>query len=219
MRKRAGSLVCLVLVTVAFAGAATAAAAGDTASTGTTEIKAAGISLRYPDTWTVMPRTRKEIAAQEKQLASSNPQLAQMLVDHAQLDIQPDTVKLRLVDLVGALNTGTSAGAIRVWAHTYKHFPSTLADFDAEYRRVADLSGGLLRIIKTTKLRIEGKSAYRVDQLTTPPKASDGAAIPDLRISRLCFARGTGDVCVDVTTAREAGWALADEILGSVRRI
>jgi hypothetical protein len=119
MRTRVGPLLCVVLATVAFAsvGTATAEAPDDTASMATAKIKAAGISLRHPETWTVMPRTRKELVARERRLASSDPELAQLMADHAQLDLQPDTVKFRVIDLVGALNTGASAGGVRVYVH------------------------------------------------------------------------------------------------------
>jgi len=208
--------MCVVFATVAFAsvGTATAAAPDDTASTTTAKVKAAGISLRHPATWTVMPRTRKELAAQERRLASSDPELAQFLADHAQLEIQPDTVKFRAIDLVGALNTGASAGNVRVYVHAHRGFPSTLDEFD-HYDLLVQFGA---RIIKKGTLSIGGKTAYRLDVVLTPPKASDGTVIPDLRISLLSFARGDGDARVDVTTPFSAGPDMAEAILGSVRR-
>ena len=135
MRARIGALLCVPLATVVFAfvGTATAEAPDDTASMATAKIKAAGISLRLPVTWTVMPRTRKELVARERQLASSDPELAQLMADHAELDLQPDTVKFRVIDLVGALNTGASAGGVRVYVHANGGFPSTLDEFVGHY--------------------------------------------------------------------------------------
>ena len=218
MRTRVASLICVVFATVAFAsvGTAIAEAPDNTASTTTAKVKAAGISLRHPATWTVMPRTRKELVAQERRLASSDPELAQLLADHAQLEIQPDTVKFRVIDLVGALNTGASAGNVRVYVHAHRGFPSTLDEFVDHYDLLVQFGA---RVIKKATLSIGGTTAYRLDVVLTPPRASDGTVIPDLRISLLSFARGDGDARVDVTTPFNTGPDLADAILGSVRRI
>ncbi len=218
MRTRVGSLVCVAFATVAFAsaGSATAESLDDSSSMTTAKIKAAGISLRHPETWTVMPRTRKELAAQERRLATKDPELAQLLVDHAQLENQLDTVKFRSIDLVGALSTGASAGNVRVYVHARGGFPSTLDEFVAGYDLLVRIGA---RILKTATLSVGGKTAYRVDVVFTPPRASGGTVLPDLRVSRLSFAQGKGDVRVDVTTRSDAGPGVADAILGSVRRI
>ena len=64
MRTRVASLMCVVFVMVVFVsvGTAIAEASDDTASTTTAKVKAAGISLRHPATWTVMPRTRRNLS-------------------------------------------------------------------------------------------------------------------------------------------------------------
>jgi hypothetical protein len=192
-------------------------AAPEATPTKTARVEAAGISLQYPADWTVMPRTKKELAAQKKQLARSNPDFAQLLVDRAQLEIQPDTVKFRAVDLAGAFNTGTGAGNVRVYVHAQSRFPRSLDEFVAGFKLATDATGG--RVVNAEVVAVSGERAYRADIAMPAKTTADGSTTPAFRVHRLLLARGRGDVRVDVTTAdEERSEELVDAILGSVRR-
>jgi hypothetical protein len=207
---------------VAFASTLTGTGSAETTSMTTVKIKAAGISLRCPSTWTVIPLTKKDLAAQAKVLATKNPELAQLLVAGAQLALQSDALKLRVVNLESRLAGRLADGNVRVYVHTSGGFPSTLDEFKSKMTlslRVAAATGsGQATILQASAVNVGGQPGYCVD-LRQPQEAHDGT-MTTIRTTRMSFARGHGDVSVDVTTTDDdTGAALIDDILGSVQPI
>ena len=68
----------------------------------TVDVEAGGISIEYPDSWTVMPRTQAALRRQVGALAKKDVQLAEAVAGSAQLDLQPETLEERVLDLKGA---------------------------------------------------------------------------------------------------------------------
>ena len=170
----------------------------------TAQLTEAGISLGYPATWIRYRLTKQGLAAQQRQLAKSNPGLALTPSEQAQalkaykfVAIDPDPSSASYQSNINVL---TFSGG----------FPSNLDEFtsvvSAEYQqRGATVSD-------TSTAAVDGETFYRVDlrSLVTPR----GQA----RISQLAVPHDGGGTLVSVPTEdNPAGASLVDAVLRSVR--
>jgi len=205
MRRLLGiALVAAVGLVGVPAVAAVAATGSD--STTTAVVKPAGVSLRYPSTWTVAKQTKKSLAAQVKALSKTNPALAAQL---AQTDLT--TAKFRAVDPGAA--SGEVSGNVRVQL-VKSPAPRNLAAFTREVTQAYEADGDT--VLGTHGVTVSGKTAYRVD--LTIPIAGTGATPTVVRVGQLAVPRGSTSTVVTVGAPNtDAGAALIDTILNSVR--
>ena len=118
--------------------------------------------------------------------------MAQLLAESAQLDLQPTTVKARVLDLRGYL-LGQYTGAIRVYVHTDGPLPTSLDEYTSRFVLVEDLTNA--SVLNATTKTIDGrKVAYRVDMRRTVEGTTG-----DARITWLTIPRAGGDVSVHLT--------------------
>ena len=201
-------LTLLPVFVVAFAAAPSAGTTSD-ASFDRVQVEGGGISVEYPARWTVMPRTKAELRRQQRALQKEDPRLAQLLADSAQLDLQPTTVKARVLDLRGYL-LGQYTGGIRVYVHTDGPLPATLAEYTSRFVLVEDLANATL--VNATTKTIDGrKVGYRVD-LRRPIEGTSG----DMRITWLTIPRAGGDVSVHLTVLGTTDESFIDRIVVGV---
>ena len=215
MRVRSGLRVALTvgliaLVVSTFALSATAANPTDT-KWKTATIKAAGLSLRYPSTWTRYTLTKKALAAEQRKGAKMNPQLAMTPAEQAQF---LKRVVFYAADLVAAL-AGRLESNINVQKIANGRFPSSLDEFTSGITPGLKQEGAT--VLNTSAVRIGGKQSFRVDFLL-PVKAADGSSVVS-RIGQLLVPYGRGgDVMTVGTTADDIGAQLINRVLGSVHR-
>ena len=179
----------------------------------TVDVEAGGISIEYPDSWTVMPRTKAALRRQVGALAKKDVQLAEAVAGSAQLDVQPETLEERVLDLKGAL-AGRYEGNIRVYVHPDRHFPRTLEEYRSTFALAKEVLGQTVQDSAT--VRVDGKKrAYRIDLVR---KSADGRPLPS---SWLTLPYRDGDVSVHVTFFQNdpADEALLDRIVNGVHLI
>ena len=78
MRRLVGCTLVAVLALVAVAAPASATASGS-APMATAKVKGAGVSVKYPRAWIVVPLTKQALAAEMKIIAGKNPKLAALM--------------------------------------------------------------------------------------------------------------------------------------------
>jgi hypothetical protein len=172
----------------------------------TLEVKAAGISFEYPRTWTVMPLTKSALRRQVRELLPRDPELARLVYENARLDLQPSTVKARVLNIRGYL-AGTGTGNIRVYVHPGTPLPTTVEAYAATLA-VDPMNPTIER---ATTLSVDGKRSYRVDV-----RLSEQGT--ELRATWLTLPYRDGDVSVHITISKpdQASEALIDRIADGV---
>jgi hypothetical protein len=206
--RRCAFSALLVVCSAAFVATPRAGAA-TSSEVATLEVRAAGITVDYPRTWTVMPRTQSELRHQMRQLRTKEPELARLVDENARLDLQPSTLKARVQDIRGYL-AGAGMGNIRVYRHPDHPFAQTLEDYTATFGLMESLSN--VTVERATALRVDGeRQAYRVDL-----RLSEQGT--ELRATWLTLPYRDGDVSVHITISKpdEAREALIDRIVDGV---
>jgi hypothetical protein len=179
----------------------------------TLDVEAGGISIEYPDSWTVMPRTKAALRRQVAALAKKDARLAEVVAESAQLDRQPDALEERVMDLKGAL-AGRYVGNIRVYVHPDRRFPRTLEEYASTFALAEEALGWTVQDLAA--VRVDGKKrAYRVDLVR---ESADGRLLP---ASWLTLPYRDGDVSVHVTFFQNdpGDEALLDRIVDGVHLI
>jgi hypothetical protein len=172
-------------------------------------MRAAGISLRYPSKWTVLPTTKKRLGGIAKRLAKKNPKLATVLKSQS-LEASAQQLQFQAVDLSDPTSFSSNLGVRSVSGSG----PSSLDAFTLVMSAQADRIGANLRGTSTT--HVKAKRAYRADTAMTV-NLPDGTAAPAVE-SDLFLDRGCAWTVVTVATRDDAAGAqLIDDILGSVR--
>jgi len=205
MRQRRVLLVAAVCLLAVLAPHASAVAATADA-TKSAKVPPAGISLRYPATWAIVPLTQKALEAQIKLLSKKNPKLAEAM-NSAGSDAIAQQMKFRAQDLTGGASN-VSVQALR------GRGPASLDDFTSviagEYKTIG------ATVLDTSEQRVSGTPGYRADvslTVTLPDGSSTNARLGQLIIQN-------GSKLAIVTAASEdsaAGEQVIDQILGSVR--
>ena len=171
------------------------------------QVKSAGVSLRYPSTWTVVPVTKRGVAAMLKSASKGHPKLAKLL---ANLDVS--RFKFFAINLPGAAGAHRN---VNVVLDAAVH-GTTLADVRDGFGPLLKADGSTLVDIK--KVKVSGKSAFRVDN-TFPVKGADGT-ITDWYQGTLVIPGATSGTEVSVTASDDGpGTALINTMLTSVRHI
>ncbi|GEM_PF-2565067 len=198
------------VVLAALLGFASAAVAGTTLKT--TVVKSAGVSFKYPGSWTTLARDPKALAAQQRQLAKHNPKIALNAAQQAQF---LQSAKFRAVDIQEAA-AGRFASNVSVQVVDQGGFPTSLDEFTAGARPEYNQEG--LSLVGTSSVPVRGATAYRADARATVT-VPDGRTLAT-RVSQLFIPRNAGNVTITVATSDDAaGTQLIDAILGSVRRL
>jgi hypothetical protein len=201
-----GLLTALVLVFSAVPGVA---ASTDTRFD-TAKVEEAGVSFEYPSSWTLMPRTRAALHRQLKVLRRDDPRLAALVEENARLDLQPSTLRARVLDMRGYL-AGQGTGNIRVYVHRENPLPSTLDAYMTRFKLLEDALK--VTVLNAATHRVDKKrTAYRVDMRQMVDGTTDS-----LRITWLTVPFRGGDVSVHVTLTGDAGAeALIDHVVDGV---
>lgn len=209
MRKCTGRLSLLLVAFIVALAEPVSASTIDIEKMTTVKIEPAEISLSYPKSWTVVPRTAKALQARVRELAKSSPKLAELLAQ-AGSQTQPENLKFRVGDLASQVAGQHSRGLVRVYVHPASYFPSDIEDFTRSMDLVRQALGATMT---TTTLKHDGRTAYRSD-LIIAGRAGDATGS---RLSRLQLRRSHGEVSVDVITPDdEDGARTTDTILASV---
>jgi hypothetical protein len=206
MRRFLATAIVVAVALVAPSEMATAASSTATSTT-TAKVKGAGISLAYPETWIVVPLTKKGLASVTKAVAKNNPKLA-ALISGADLS----QFKLYAVDAIGAggvydnVSVSTTTGVDGF----------TVAQLREGLNGVYKPAGATVVDVKAVKLG--GTRAFRSD-VTYPFKSADGATTPE-SIGQLLIPRSASTTIVTVTSSEDAaGAGLINSILGSVHKL
>jgi hypothetical protein len=200
---RVGLVGCLTAaIGIGLAGGALAQDAGYK----TVTVKRPGLTLQIPDTWKTVHLTKKALAALEAKLTPTNPGAALNTQGQAQL--------LKAVSLYAGSFDAAIAGQplsfVTVQPKVISVHPVNVNEFSASTR--AELAPKGFTVLDTTETTYGGKPAYRVDY--TYPNAAGGVTL----IGQLLIPDGKGsDEVVVSTTADDAGTALVNAILGSVK--
>jgi hypothetical protein len=209
MRRLVGIALVAMVALVATPIGATAATSPSPGAMTPTKVKAAGISLKYPSSWLLVPLTKKALAAQAKILSKKNPKLAAVL---AATDVT-DVLHFKLHAIDPATDGGQNVGVQFVEG---LGSPSSLSDFSSKIIPRYKAAGAT--ILDTKAVKVSGKTAYRID-LTLPVKSPDGSI--DVRhLGQLLVPEGDSWASVNAVASNDdAGIALIDSILTSVRRV
>ena len=199
-------VVVMAVALVAASAMVTAASAGSTSMT-TANVKSAGISLKFPSTWTVVTLTKKGLAAAEKAESKTNPQVAAELskVDLSQFKFYAID-RVEVAGVYSNVNVGLAGGAHGV----------TLAFFRDQQASQYKAEGSTLVDAKAVK--VSGKNAFRSDA-TVPVTNSDGT-ITDWSQTQLAIPGATSTTWIEVSSTNDApGMALIDSVIASVHHI
>jgi hypothetical protein len=208
MRRPGGRRLARIgLVGCVAAAIAIGLAGGALAQTGlkTATVKRPGLTLQYPDTWKNVRLNRKALAALEAKLATTNPGVALDGANQAAL-LQAASFYAGSFD---AALAGQPLSFVTVQPKAVSVHPVNVNEFSASTRAAYAPKGWT--VLDTTQTTYGGKPAYRVD--FTIPNAT-GATL----VGQLLVPDGKGaDVIVASTTADDAGTALVNQILTSVK--
>jgi hypothetical protein len=211
--KRSVALGALVLVLALGANPAAVATSTAAGSTKTAKVKAVGLSLRYPASWTVVPTTRPTPQALRR-MRKSNPKLAAVFAQDAQDQVSKGT-KLTAKDL-DAQFRGVFADNLQVVAAPHSGFPGSLDEFQQLADALVQQTHGHLLLVGSGH-HVGGKTAYDLT-LSLTYTLPDGTSVA-ARTGELYVPQGDGFVLIIVATTDDtAGQAIIDGILGSVRR-
>ena len=188
------------------------AGAATKSSTTTTKVKAAGISLAYPDEWTVVPLTKQALRTMRKRLDKTNPQLGDALEFVGTTGIAAAT-KLFAIDLEASAS-GAFANNVNIIVVKNSPMPTSVDAFSAAVSSYyAQLDATLER---AEELEIDGKTAYRADA-TYALQRSDGGEVM-VHLAQMVIAHGRSSDVITVTTKDDvADRSIADDVFGSVR--
>jgi hypothetical protein len=182
-----------------------AANATVTGSTRTAKIKAAGISLQYPSTWTAFATTKRGRTDQEKALMQKDRRLGERFATEAAASFGwPNLATFHAANLALSDPVRESVSVI-----VYKHelFPASLKEFDASTRK--DEPAGT--VMSTSAVTVGDQIAYR-SEIESPAQGKN-----DLRLGVLLLQRGSDVVSVTAAADSDSGRSVADHILYSVR--
>ena len=189
-----------------------ASAAATTTTLSVAVVKPAGVSLKYPSSWTTLARDPKALAAQQRRLARRNPKIALNAQQQAEF---LQAAKFRAVDLAAA-TAGRFASNVTVQVDEQGGFPGSLDEFTNDARAQYEQQG--VTIVSLSSVRVGGTTGYRADTRATVTK-TDGTMLA-ARVGQLFTPRNAGSVIITVATADDVtGARLIDAILGSVRRV
>jgi hypothetical protein len=206
----------LLVSVLAFGATAVAAPSANAGSFTTAKVKAAGVSLQYPSSWTVRPFTTKAVNALAKRLRKKSPKLAQAL-ESSEAQQSTRGTKFFAIDL-DALAAGRPGSDVQVALIANTQPPKNISDVDVGYSAADFAKIGGMRL-GISAVRVENKQAYRIDARVAS-HLSDGTTRSGL-ISELLIVVGQSQVVfVNVAAPDDAdGAKLIDGILASVRRI
>jgi hypothetical protein len=173
-------------------------------------VKAAGIMLRYPSSWTALNYTGLS-TAQQKAIAKANPKLSVQ----AQTDAQTQAVKITKFyarDLA-AEAAGEYASQVGVQVAGETGFPSNLDDFKQTVASGYKQIGGT--VASATRRRIGGKTSYEAT-INFPLRLPNGSTLI-AELGQLLLPHGNGVVVITVAAPGDAtGTAVVRAILASV---
>lgn len=213
MMARRSVLIGVFLFATSVLGPASAVAtSADGGSTRTARVKAAGVALEYPSTWTVFVLTKKAVATQRRELVKSNPRLGKAYLEDAQMEAV-DNTKFSAGDFEAKL-AGRPAGAVSVVLTS--GFPATLEEFAGSMRSGFGKLGA--SVVETSHVRVGGQDGYRME-LRWPLTAPDGTAVV-LRMGSLVVPRdGNGVLVIVVVPDGAENASIIADTLASVRLI
>jgi hypothetical protein len=194
MRKPARSLravvtIGLIALVVSVIALRAPAANPSDATWKTATLKAAGLSLRYPSTW-----TRRKIAKKSPELQREVFYAADL--NAALADEVKSTISVQVVPTGG--------------------FASSLDQFTSDITPALKKMGATA--VDASRVRVGGKRSYRADALL-PFELPDGSSLSIRVSGLAVPHRGGGIIITVTTSADDAGTQLIDDVLGSVRRI
>jgi len=202
----------LAPVVAVSAALAVGPAVGAATTVTTAVVKPAGVSLQYPSSWTTLPRDPKALAAQQRQLAKRNPNIALNAQQQAQF---LQAAKFRAVDLKAAA-AGRFANNVNVQVDEQGGFPGSLDEFTNDARAQYEQQG--VTVVGLSSVRVSGTTSYRADTRATVTKTN--GTVLAARVGQLFIPRNAGSVIVTVAASDDAtGARLIDAVLGSVRRV
>jgi hypothetical protein len=197
--------VAVVLLSAVGAGAA------DTTSMTSVKIKAAGVSLQYPNTWTVVPLTKRGWAALKKAASKGNPKLGAVLGALGNVDVSQ--FKFYAIDAAGAAGTHSNVNVVLGGGGQAN---ITLAELRDQLGQVYKAGGATLVDAKTAK--VSGRRAFRTD-VSIPFKHPDGT-VSYVSEGQLFIAGAASTLVITVTASNDAsGSALINAVLASVHHI
>ena len=156
-----------MMALVATSSIAAAATSSDSTQMTTARVKAAGISLEYPTSWTAVALTKKGFAAQVKVWSTTNPQIATLV---AKADVS--NFKLYSLDVAGVtgMHSNVTVGvAPAVQGMTLGAFRNQMSQ---------NLAAAGVTLLDAKVVKVSGKTAFRLDA-TGPVNTSDGTTIDE----------------------------------------
>jgi hypothetical protein len=207
-------LTALLSVTVATHASGTTESSNTTAveSTKTAKVQTLDLRFEYPATWTVFTFDPNADAKTRKALAKANPKMADAFDSESATNVAKG-YKFSAQDF-DAKFRGDYASAVSV--SQFVGFPTSLKAFDDSIRSQLEQAGAT--VFSTSVVRVSGEKSWRAD--VRIPVNIPNAAPVTVRVSMLAVPRGMATALVAVATSDDdAGNALIDSILRSVRRI
>ena len=197
-----------VVIAVALVAASAVAAAASPTSTSTSmttaAVKSAGISLKYPSTWTAVKMTKRGIASLRKLVVQKNPKLAAVLSN-----VDVSKFKFYALDVADGASTHATVNVLL----SGDAQGLSLADFRDQVGQAYKAAGGTALEVKTAK--VSGRSAFRTD-VDLPFKNADGTTT-DESLGQLFIPRAGSSTVVSVSATHDAtGEALINTVLASV---
>jgi hypothetical protein len=207
-------LFAVALSVVALSLHVPAASSADTGSYKTVKITEAGVSFKYPNTWTVVPASHRDVMSKVKRIKKTDPMRARALNNAAQVRAPGAVFFARDLD------TATPRGGpnfVAVVLAKGAGFPSSLVEFQAAADRQSANAG--LTVVNTSPATVSGSTAYRLD-LEGPVTAADGSV--QVVRTALLYVHTPGDSLSIVSVGAvddAAGVAVIDRVLATVRQL
>jgi hypothetical protein len=205
MRRWLGTALVAMMVLVATSSIATAATSTNSTQMTTARVKAAGISLEYPTSWTALALTKKGLAAQAEAWLKTNPQFAALLAtaDVSQfklyaLDAAPKTYSNVKVSVAPAAQ-GISLAYLRT-------------------RLSQKFAAAGATVLDAKVVKVSGKTAFRLDA-TVPVITYDGTTTDSYLGEELIPAASSSTWDAVSSSDDETGMTLVNNVLATVRRI
>jgi hypothetical protein len=202
MRRLVGCTLVAVLALIAVAAPASATASGSTPMA-TAKVKGAGVSVKYPRAWIVVPLTKQALAAEMKIIAGKNPKLAALMSS-----VDPSQSKFFAID-------PATYSSEQVQFSPGSGGPANLGEFKQGVKQIYASTGATF--LDAEAVKVGGKTAYRA-HLSLPIKAPDGTTV-EVREGQLFLVHGDDGTVVTVGVRSGGDTSIIDTILSGVHRV